>query len=658
MKEQANRDSFSSEEDEPVQLPALDNEALTERFRLTVVGRVFHTNGRSMEAFLAFMPKAFRGIGRALGRVSEVDVSEARVLVAVNVTKPLKFKKRVVTDNGKEVTVSLIYEKLYRFCFACNMISHEERDCPHLTENQKQQNKERRAAALPLGGRRTEEAGALVGRRERDQRGGQRSREDRRNDVRDDGHRSGVDLSRSETYHSVQNDFPPASRQVRRNLYSSKEIPRQEGHRNPVWQRIGLDTTRSHSRSRETSIHSSSGSRKKFDEIVANRSGKRRESDGRRAPSRRRESPLRIRSPGREEPSLENWRSSRRPPRHQSNRTTADGAALSVKDKGKGKVVVAEDDQRDGAEDNENDDLNLIPADFEFGSGSGKDRPDEVNAKLPPLPSLDQNKMATPDTNTPVEKDPVADAMEGEEYAAEEENGLSDWAEEEEGAARESDVIQCTQVGESIPSDWENLADEDMEPDRELTDEDFRLMQELENEMILDGLLENDDLLGEEMQDAEQEGIVDDDEERTISEQVIPISHSAEEVPATSQSPTSKRIRRSSRLGGPKTDGAGPLSQFGQVGEKEPSKHEPKKTIPRSPSKCIAASRKLKPYQAKTSPKKRPTPAANGIPSKGDNIPQSEVATYVKNKGKRHEKKALKPNKGVEESRISPEPPA
>lgn len=86
-----------------------------------------------------------------------------------------------------------------------------------------------------------------------------------------------------------------------------------------------------------------------------------------------------------------------------------------------------------------------------------------------------------------------------------------------------------------------------MEPDRELTEEDFRLMQELENEMILDGLLENDDLLEDEMNEADQEGIVDEDEsqERTISEQVIPISHRKEEAPVTSLSPSSKRLRRS-----------------------------------------------------------------------------------------------------------------
>lgn len=41
-----------------------------------------------------WVEEAFRGIGIALGYVSEVDLTEARVLVSIDVTKPLKFKKK------------------------------------------------------------------------------------------------------------------------------------------------------------------------------------------------------------------------------------------------------------------------------------------------------------------------------------------------------------------------------------------------------------------------------------------------------------------------------------------------------------------------------------------------------------------------------------
>lgn len=43
---------------------------------------------------------------------------------------------------------------------------------------------------------------------------------------------------------------------------------------------------------------------------------------------------------------------------------------------------------------------------------------------------------------------------------------MSDWAEDDE-AGRVSDEIHCTQLDDTVPSDWENLVEEDMEPDRE-----------------------------------------------------------------------------------------------------------------------------------------------------------------------------------------------
>lgn len=42
----------SNEEDVSVQLPALYTTALANRFRLTLIGRIFHLGGRSTEAFL------------------------------------------------------------------------------------------------------------------------------------------------------------------------------------------------------------------------------------------------------------------------------------------------------------------------------------------------------------------------------------------------------------------------------------------------------------------------------------------------------------------------------------------------------------------------------------------------------------------------------
>lgn len=75
-KGQSSRDAPSSEEDEPVQLPALDNSSLSNRFCLTLIGRVFHSGGRSMEAFLAFMPST--GIWDVDGRARGFDLGNGR----------------------------------------------------------------------------------------------------------------------------------------------------------------------------------------------------------------------------------------------------------------------------------------------------------------------------------------------------------------------------------------------------------------------------------------------------------------------------------------------------------------------------------------------------------------------------------------------------
>lgn len=176
--------------------------------------------------------------------------------------------------------------------------------------------------------------------------------------------------------------------------------------------------------------------------------------------------------------------------------------------------------------------------------------------------------------------------------------------------------------------------------------------------MILDGLLENDDLLEDEIQEAEQDGFIDEDDsqERTISEQVIPISHQMDEAPVNSLSPSSKRLRRSNRLLGPEKFGAGPLAEEEAT---KPNKNDSKKSVPRGPLAYTAASRKLKTFHTKSSPKKRSIPSASGLPSNDDNnIPHYEVATSQNNKSKKSDTKALKPKDGVEESRISPDPPA
>ncbi|CAL9230482.1 unnamed protein product, partial [Arabidopsis halleri] len=256
---------------------------------------------------------------------------------------------------------------------------------------------------------------------------------------------------------------------------------------------------------------------------------------------------------------------------------------------------VAEDD-----EDLVQEKDSAAPKNFEVGSGSGEARVGVV-LDLPITQAPPVGIQQTPATdNLPVIKqgEQALDGM-GED------DGLSDWAdeenywEEENQEERVADEANDNQAFDSVPSDWENLANEEVEEevasDKEITEEDMRLMKELENEMILDGLLEGDDLLGEELMDVDQDVLLANSEaspERTISEQVIPVSHPAVQIPATTQSPTSKRSRS------PSKERARRSGRINGALAKE-----------KSPSKLNGP---LQPFHGKGSPKRRgQTPAGN-----------------------------------------------
>ncbi|CAL9242595.1 unnamed protein product [Arabidopsis halleri] len=428
-----------------------------------------------------WVEEAFRGIGSALGQVVEVDVTEARVLVSMN-----------------------------------------ERDCPLLTENQRLANKERRAAALPVETRRNEEGQITTG--------GRRGT-DQRNETRSRAPRDGEDASIDRENQSSHRPEKATHRHVRRNLYTTNDIPRTEVNRTSVWQRVGSERPKSSPRHRETSIQSSSGSRKKREEASGDSlrtHSSRRNLENLYVPLRRRESPLRIRSPPRDE-----RRSSRRPPRHQSNLLSVDQVSKSSKDKGKGKMVETDYEVAEDDEDLVQEKDSAAPKNFEVGSSSGETRVGVVLdlpiTQAPPVGI--QQTLATDNLPVIEQGEQALDGMGVDD-------GLSDWAdeenywEEENQEERVADEANDNQAFDSVPSDWENLANEEVEEevasDKEITEEDMRLMKELENEMILDGLLEGDDLLGEELMDVDQDDFLANSEaspERTISEQVIPVSH-------------------------------------------------------------------------------------------------------------------------------------
>ncbi|XP_024016351.1 uncharacterized protein At4g02000-like [Eutrema salsugineum] len=88
----------------------------------------------------------FRTIGSSLGDVNAVDEHAARVRVSVNADAPLKFTTRARLQSGEVVKVDLKYEKPERWCLTCRHISHDEKTCPYLSEDQRREKRLEREA--------------------------------------------------------------------------------------------------------------------------------------------------------------------------------------------------------------------------------------------------------------------------------------------------------------------------------------------------------------------------------------------------------------------------------------------------------------------------------------------------------------------------------
>lgn len=162
---------------------------------------------------------------------------EAKVLVSVDVTKPLKFKKKILTASGEEIVVYLIYEKLHRYCYSCFMISHEKRDCPQLTDHQRQANRKNRVAPIPVEHRRREEYREGSCRRLDEHWRPSLNQDEVREGSRTRHNRSVDEPARDREIEIKENRSDEGAHRcpVRRSLYHTNELARREV-RNPVLQ--------------------------------------------------------------------------------------------------------------------------------------------------------------------------------------------------------------------------------------------------------------------------------------------------------------------------------------------------------------------------------------------------------------------------------------
>ncbi|KAF2561721.1 hypothetical protein F2Q70_00015970 [Brassica cretica] len=104
-------------EEEIIKVPDFDFSYLVEKYKLSL------------------KDESYISIGKALGEVDTVDVTNGRVGVQINVDEPLQFERKAGYTNGDVVTVILKYEELHRLCFTCKRISHEEGTCPNYLQS-------------------------------------------------------------------------------------------------------------------------------------------------------------------------------------------------------------------------------------------------------------------------------------------------------------------------------------------------------------------------------------------------------------------------------------------------------------------------------------------------------------------------------------------
>lgn len=82
-------------------------------------------------------------IGDAIGPVETKIADKARLRVLVNGLQPLIMRMDIELPSKAVIEVELEYEGLYKHCFLCKSLSHEDEYCPH-----------RNSAHYPYGSRR------------------------------------------------------------------------------------------------------------------------------------------------------------------------------------------------------------------------------------------------------------------------------------------------------------------------------------------------------------------------------------------------------------------------------------------------------------------------------------------------------------------------
>ncbi|KAF3594906.1 hypothetical protein DY000_02026406 [Brassica cretica] len=74
--------------------------------------------------------KNLRNIGNRLGQIDTVELTAGRMLIDVDTRKPLTFTRKIASLEGEEVSIQIHYDKLFKHCTTCRVLTHEKASCP------------------------------------------------------------------------------------------------------------------------------------------------------------------------------------------------------------------------------------------------------------------------------------------------------------------------------------------------------------------------------------------------------------------------------------------------------------------------------------------------------------------------------------------------
>ncbi|KAL0713569.1 hypothetical protein Bca4012_020547 [Brassica carinata] len=159
--------------DEPIQLTDQGDAPTIREYRLALIGKILNPKKQTVEKLIQSMPERWgmqdkitandlgngkfllnfsneedlkyvlrRGpfhfnfcmnledIGSRLGHIDTVELEAGRMLIEVDTRKPLTFTRKIVSQEGDVASIQIHYEKLFKHCKTCGMVTHEKEYCP------------------------------------------------------------------------------------------------------------------------------------------------------------------------------------------------------------------------------------------------------------------------------------------------------------------------------------------------------------------------------------------------------------------------------------------------------------------------------------------------------------------------------------------------